>query len=46
MQQQEKTNEIKKYYLLQHKNKGYCNIKFVQLQHESIAFTKSASKKE
>ena len=46
MQQQKKTNATNEYYLLQHQNKSYCNIKFIQLQHESIAFTKSASEEE
>jgi hypothetical protein len=41
-----KTNATKKYYLLQHQNKGCYNIKFIQLQHESVAFMKSASEEE
>jgi hypothetical protein len=41
-----KTNATRKYYLLQHQNNGYYNIKFIQLQHESVAFMKSAGEEE
>ena len=46
MQQLKKINATKKYYLLQHQNKGYFNVKFIQLQHENVSFTKSASEEE